>query len=33
MKEQTEFDGGHAEIVPSDYYHTGMGGQHAVEGT
>ena len=31
MKEQTKIDGGHAEIVPLDCYHTGTGGQHAVE--
>ena len=25
MREQTKIDGGHAEIVPLDCYHTGTG--------
>jgi hypothetical protein len=33
MEEQTKTEGRHAEIVPLDGYHTGMGGQHAVERT
>jgi hypothetical protein len=33
MEEQTKDEGRHAEIVPLDFYHTGVGGRLAVEQT